>query len=108
MAEQFNTISGLSAISAREMRQLYSKVQTLEDVVHDIFDRGTKPNRQENQQLQDFDLVMQTLAGMADFYEKIEGQVLDSGKADVHAATESVTLQKLRERLREIGSFVTM
>ncbi|MEP2716260.1 hypothetical protein [Pseudophaeobacter sp.] len=106
MEEQRNTISGLSAISAREMRQLYSKVQALEDVVHDIFDRGTKPNRQETQSLQDFDLVMQTLAGMAGFYERIEAQVLDTGEADLHAATDTVTLQKLRERLREIGNFV--
>ncbi|WP_417714379.1 hypothetical protein [Pseudophaeobacter arcticus] len=88
------------------MRQLYSKVQTLEDVVHDIFDRGTKPTRQETQSLQDFDLVMQTLAGMASFFEKVETQVLDTGKADIQAATETVTLQKLRDRLREIGSFV--
>jgi len=88
------------------MRQLYSKVQTLEDVVHDIFDRGTKPTRQETQSLQDFDLVMQTLAGMASFFEKVETQIMDTGEADIQAATETVTLQKLRERLREIGSFV--
>jgi hypothetical protein len=106
MQGQHETISGLSAISAREMRQLYSKVQALEDVVHDIFDRGTKPTRQETQSLQDFDLVMQTLAGMASFYERVEAQVLDTGEADIQAATETVTLQKLRDRLREIGSFV--
>ncbi|MGR3620854.1 hypothetical protein [Pseudophaeobacter sp.] len=106
METQCDTISGISAISAREMRQLYSKVQTLEDVVHDIFDRGTKPNRQECQSLQDFDLVLQTLAGMAGFYERVEAQVLETGQADIHAATDAVTLQKLRERLREIGSFV--
>lgn len=106
MEEQRDTICGLSAISAREMRQLYSKIQTLEDVVHTIFERGTKPNRQECQSLQDFDLVLQTLAGMAGFYERIETQVLESGQADIHTATDSVTLQKLRERLREIGNLV--
>ncbi|WP_278923839.1 MULTISPECIES: hypothetical protein [Pseudophaeobacter] len=103
---QSDTISGLSAISAREMRQLYSKVQNLEDVVHDIFDRGTKPTRQETQSLQDFDLVLQTLAGMATFYEQVETQVLDTGAADLQAATETVTLQKLRDRLSEIGNFI--
>lgn len=106
MEVQSETISGISAISAREMRQLYSKVQTLEDVVHDIFDRGTKPTKQECQSLQDFDLVLQTLSGMAGFYERVEAQVMETGQADIHAATDAVTLQKLRERLREIGNFV--
>lgn len=106
METQRDTISGLSAISAREMRALYSKVQTLEDVVHDIFDRGTRPNKQEIQSLQDFDLVLQTLAGMAGFYERVEAQVMEKGQTDIYEATDAVTLQKLRDRLREIGNLV--
>lgn len=101
-----DTISGLCAISAREMHYVYGKVQVLEDAVHDILDRGPKPTSQERQALQDFDLVLQTLAGLAGFYERLEGQVIDTGDADIHKATDAVTLQKLRERLREIGSLV--
>ncbi|EBA14680.1 hypothetical protein RSK20926_01597 [Roseobacter sp. SK209-2-6] len=106
MEDLRETVTGLSAISAREMRQLYSKVQTLEDVVHTIFERGTKPSRQECQSLQDFDLVMQTLAGLAGFFERVESQVLDNGHPDIAEATQAVTLQKLRERLQEIGNLV--
>jgi len=106
MKDLRETVCGLSAISAREMRHLYNKVQTLEDVVHTIFERGTKPSRQEIQSLQDFDLVMQTLSGLAGFYERVESQVLDNGSPNIDEATEAVTLQKLRERLQEIGDLV--
>ena len=101
-----HTISDLCDVSRAEMKRLQQQVQVLEDTVLTIFERGTPPTREERQSLQDFDLVMQTLAGMASFFEKVETQILDTGKADIQAATETVTLQKLRDRLREIGSFV--
>ena len=49
---------------------------------------------------------MQTLSGLAGFYERVESQVLDNGSPNIDEATEAVTLQKLRERLQEIGDLV--
>lgn len=100
MKHSENAINDLCAVSAREMRQLQEKVQVLEDVVLTVFERGTKPNSQEIRALQDFDLVSQTLAGMSDFFEKLRAHNEESGIADLEHASESVTLEKLRKRLR--------
>lgn len=50
--------------------------------------------------MQDFDLVIQTLAGLSGFYKRVQAQVDDAGPADLPAAAAGVTLEKLRDRLR--------
>lgn len=101
MSKPENAINDLCAVSAREMRQLQEKVQVLEDVVLTVFERGTKPNSQEIRMLQDFDLVSQTLAGMSSFFEKLREQNNEHGVADLTKASATVTLEKLRSRLRD-------
>lgn len=100
MSNSENAINDLCAVSAREMRQLQEKVQMLEDVVMTVFERGTRPTSKEISALQDFDLVSQTLAGMSGFYEKLQEQNSQTGVADLGKASETVTLEKLRNRLR--------
>lgn len=99
-----NAINDLCAVSAREMRQLQEKVQVLEDVVLTVFERGTKPNSQEIRALQDFDLVSQTLDGMSKFFETLREHANQTGEANLEHASESVTLEKLRHRLRSTSS----
>ncbi|MBY6137244.1 hypothetical protein AB9K35_18450 [Leisingera sp. XS_AS12] len=93
-------LSELCAASAWEMEQLGRQMQALEDVVLDILERGTAPTSQELRSLQDFDLVIQTLAGLSGFYKRVQAQVDDAGPADLPAAAAGVTLEKLRDRLR--------
>jgi hypothetical protein len=93
-------LSELCAASAWEMEQLGRQMQTLEDVVLDVLERGTPPTSQELRSLQDFDLVIQTLAGLSGFYQRVQAQVDESGPADLPAAAAGVTLEKLRDRLR--------
>ncbi len=93
-------LSELCAASAWEMEQLGRQMQALEDVVLDILERGTAPTSQELRSLQDFDLVIQTLAGLSGFYKRVQEQVDDAGPADLPAAAAGVTLEKLRDRLR--------
>lgn len=103
MSRSENAINDLCAVSAREMRQLQEKVQVLEDVVLTVFERGTKPNSQEIRALQDFDLVSQTLAGMSNFFDKLRAHNEETGSADLDHASAVVTLEKLRQRLRDQG-----
>ncbi len=93
-------LSELCAASAWEMEQLGRQMQALEDVVLDILERGTAPTSQELRSLQDFDLVIQTLAGLSGFYKRVQAQVDDAGPADLPAAAAGVTLETLRDRLR--------
>ncbi|MFW8637029.1 hypothetical protein [Cribrihabitans pelagius] len=97
-------LSELCAASAWEMRQLRTQIQALEDVVLDVLERGTAPTSQELRALQDFDLVIQTLAGLSGFFERVQDQVDQSGPADLPSAADGVTLEKLRERLQSAGS----
>ncbi|MGR3762359.1 hypothetical protein ACUXV3_19835 (plasmid) [Roseobacteraceae bacterium NS-SX3] len=96
-------LSDLCAVSAWEMRQLQQQIQALEDVVFTVLERRTPPTGADLRSLQDFDLVIQTLAGLSGFYERVQAQVEQSGPADLPAAAAGVTLQKLRERLRAPG-----
>lgn len=100
-------LSELCAASAWEMEQLGRQMQTLEDVVLDVLERGTPPTSQELRSLQDFDLVIQTLAGLSGFYKRVQSQVEESGPADLPAAAAGVTLEKLRDRLRAAGNMVS-
>ncbi|WP_264214514.1 hypothetical protein [Leisingera thetidis] len=100
-------LSELCAASAWEMEQLRSQMQTLEDVVLDVLERGTAPTSQELRSLQDFDLVIQTLAGLSGFYKRVQDQVEESGPADLPAAAAGVTLEKLRDRLRSASSLAS-
>ncbi|MFW8596111.1 hypothetical protein [Cribrihabitans neustonicus] len=86
------------------MRQLRTQIQALEDVVLDVLERGTAPTSQELRALQDFDLVIQTLAGLSGFFERVQDQVDQEGPADLPAAAGGVTLEKLRERLQSASS----
>ncbi|MCG7625408.1 hypothetical protein [Epibacterium sp. Ofav1-8] len=89
------------ANSAREMRQLQSQIQQLEDTVLTIVERRTPPTSAEIRELQDFDLISQTLGGLSVFFDKLREQVGTEDCTNIDQATESVTLQKLRDRLRE-------
>ncbi|KUP91937.1 hypothetical protein [Tritonibacter horizontis] len=89
------------ANSAREMRALQSQIQQLEDTVLTIVERRTPPTSAEIRELQDFDLISQTLGGLSIFFDKLREQVGTEDCTDITRATESVTLQKLRDRLRE-------
>ncbi|NIZ13828.1 hypothetical protein [Phaeobacter sp. HF9A] len=89
------------ANSAREMRQLQRQIQQLEDTVLTIVERRTPPTSSEIRELQDFDLISQTLGGMSIFFDKLRDQVGTEDCTDIDLATEGVTLQRLRDRLRE-------
>lgn len=103
MGQNGKSLTDLCAVSAREMSHLQAQVQKLEDVVFTILESDTKPTSKDRQALQDFDLVSQTLAGMAGFFRRLQLQNMDGGEPDLSLASEAVTLQKLRERLRDIG-----
>ncbi len=89
------------ANSAREMRQLQNQIQKLEDTVLTIVERRTPPTSAEIRELQDFDLISQTLGGLSIFFDQLREQVGTQDCTDIIQATEGVTLQKLRDRLRE-------
>lgn len=89
------------ANSAREMRQLQAQVRVLEDSVLDIIERQSRPTSDEIKKLQDFDLIWQTLGGLSIFFDNLREQVTTDDITDIDRATSSVTLQKLRDRLRE-------
>ena len=89
------------ANSAREMRQLQAQVRVLEDSVLDIIERQSRPTSDEINKLQVFDLIWQTLGGLSIFFDSLRDQVTTADITDIDRATSSVTLQKLRDRLRE-------
>ncbi|MFP3385038.1 MULTISPECIES: hypothetical protein [Tritonibacter] len=89
------------ANSAREMRQLQSQIQQLEDTVLTIVERRTPPTSAEIRELQDFDLISQTLGGLSTFFDSLREQVGTQDCTDINLATQDVTLQLLRDRLRE-------
>jgi len=89
------------ANSAREMRQLQNQIRQLEDAVMTIVERRTPPTSAEIRELQDFDLISQTLGGLSTFFDKLREQVGTDDCTNIDQATESVTLQRLRDRLRE-------
>jgi len=102
MADQSSKpLDTVYANSAREMRQLQSQIQQLEDTVLTIVERRTPPTSAEIRELQDFDLISQTLGGLSIFFDKLREQVGTEDCTNIDQATESVTLQKLRDRLRE-------
>ena len=96
-------LKDLCTISSWEMHQLKAKIQELEDVALTVMERGTRPTSAELRALQDFDLVIQTLAGLSGFYERVQDQVEKSGPADLPPAAKGVTLERLRERLLSPG-----
>lgn len=81
------------------MQQLKAKIEELEDVALTVLERGTRPTSKELQSLQDFDLVIQTLAGLSGFYDRVQKQVDEAGPADLPTAAKGVTLERLRDRL---------
>lgn len=92
-------LGDLCSVSSWEMKQLQTQVQALEDVVFSVLERGGRPNSEELRALQDFDLVIQTLAGLSGFYDRVQGQIEQDGPADLPLAAEGVTLEKLRKRI---------
>ncbi|KAE9629202.1 hypothetical protein FEE96_12660 [Parasedimentitalea maritima] len=100
MDQNGNSLTNLCAVSAREMTQLQAQVQGLEDAVFSILESDSGPTSKDRQALQDFDLVAQTLAGLAGFFQRVQVQNEDTGRPDLVLASEQVTLQKLRDRLR--------
>lgn len=94
-------LDAVYANSAREMRQLQEQVRVLEDSVLDIIERQSRPTSDEIKKLQDFDLIWQTLGGLSIFFDNLREQVTKEDITDIDRATNSVTLQKLRDRLRE-------
>ena len=100
MEQNGKSLTDLCAVSAREMSHLQGQVQRLEDVVFTILESDTKPTSKERQALQDFDVIVQTLAGLAGFFQRLQLQSAGNGDTDVMQASEAITLQKLRERLR--------
>ena len=55
----------------------------------------------EIKKLQDFDLIWQTLGGLSNFFDNLREQVTTEDMTDIDRATSTVTLRKLRDRLRE-------
>jgi hypothetical protein len=82
------------------MLRLVGQVQQLEDIVLTMVERGGAPTREERQSLQDFDLVIQTLAAMGKFYGEVGRLTAETGGINLEAGSEVVTLHKLRDRLR--------
>ena len=96
------------ANSAREMRQLQVQVRALEDAVLDIIERQSRPTSDEIKKLQDFDLICQTLGGLSNFFDNLREQVTTEDITDIDRATSTVTLRKLRDRLRERSEMFEM
>jgi hypothetical protein len=96
------------ANSAREMRQLQVQVRALEDAVLDIIERQSRPTSDEIKKLQDFDLIWQTLGGLSNFFDNLREQVTTEDMTDIDRATSTVTLRKLRDRLRERSEMFEM
>ncbi|MCJ8333620.1 MAG: hypothetical protein MJH10_05130 [Epibacterium sp.] len=96
------------ANSAREMRQLQVQVRALEDAVLDIIERQSRPTSDEIKKLQDFDLIWQTLGGLSNFFDNLREQVTTEDITDIDRATSTVTLRKLRDRLRERSEMFEM
>lgn len=96
------------ANSAREMRQLQAQLRVLEDSVLDIIERQSRPTSEEIKKLQDFDLIWQTLGGLSVFFDNLREQITSTDITDIDRATASVTLQKLRDRLRERSEMFEM
>ncbi|PCJ07730.1 MAG: hypothetical protein COB16_09865 [Rhodobacteraceae bacterium] len=107
MERNGKSLTDLCAVSAREMSHLQAQVQRLEDVVFTILESDTKPTSKDRQALQDFDVIVQTLAGLAGFFQRLQLQSADNGDTDVMQASEAITLQKLRERLRDTAEVIT-
>ena len=91
------------AISSWIMLLLEVKFQEMEVVAVTVMVVGSRPTSAELRVLQDFGLVIQTLAGLSGFYERVQDQVEKSGPADLPAAAKGVTLERLRERLLSPG-----
>ena len=108
MDQNGKSLTDLCAVSAREMSHLQAQVQKLEDVVFTILESDTKPTSKERQALQDFDVIVQTLAGLAGFFQRLQLQSADSGETDLMQASEAITLQKLRERLRDTNQVISV
>ncbi|WP_293577763.1 hypothetical protein [Phaeobacter sp.] len=94
-------IADLCDVSQAEMLRLLKQVQELEDIVLTVFERGDAPTRAERQSLQDFDLVIQTLAAMGKFYGETGRLAKETDGLNLQAASEVVTLHKLRDRLSD-------
>ena len=107
MERNGKSLTDLCAVSAREMSHLQAQVQRLEDVVFTILESDTKPTSKDRQALQGFDVIVQTLAGLAGFFQRLQLQSADNGDTDVMQASEAITLQKLRERLRDTAEVIT-
>ncbi|MFV1517191.1 hypothetical protein VWZ88_00700 [Phaeobacter sp. JH20_36] len=99
-----HTVSDLCDVSRAEMQRLQTQVQALEDTVLTIFERGTPPTREERQSLQDFDLVVQTLAALGKFYAELQKLAKETGGINLNDSSAVVTLHKLRDRLRDPAS----
>ncbi|WP_271881655.1 hypothetical protein [Phaeobacter italicus] len=95
-----HSIADLCDVSHAEMLRLVGQVQQLEDIVLTMVERGGAPTREERQSLQDFDLVIQTLAAMGKFYGEVGRLTAETGGINLEAGSEVVTLHKLRDRLR--------
>ena len=106
MSLSTNHFIDMCAVSAREMRQLQEKILVLEDIVFSILESGGKPTSDDIKKLQDFDLIAQTLGGISGFFEQLNRQVEDEGKANLTQATETITLEKLRKRLNHTGEMI--
>jgi len=107
MDQNGKSLTDLCAVCAREMSHLQDQVQRLEDVVFTILESDSKPSSKDRQALQDFDLVAQTLAGLAGFFQRLQLQTMDGDETDLMRASEAVTLQKLRERLRDSDATIS-
>lgn len=108
MEQNGKSLTDLCAVSAREMSHLQAQVQRLEDVVFTILESDAKPTSKDRQALQDFDVIVQTLAGLAGFFQRLQLQSADNGDTDLTQASEEITLQKLRERLRDTGEAIAV
>ncbi len=99
-APPINPMPDLCAVTSREMVQLQSQIESIEDAVLAIIKRSGALTSDDRKTLQDFDLVIQTLAGLTGFFERLEKQVSETGQADMVLASEAITLRKLKDRLR--------
>lgn len=99
-APPINPMPELCAVTAREMVQLQSQIESIEDSVLAIIKRSGSLTKDDRKTLQDFDLVIQTLSGLTGFFERLEKQAAETGQADLTVASEAITLRKLKDRLR--------
>ena len=94
----------LCAVTAREMVQLQSQVESLEDASAGNHQAQRLPDQGRPQDAAGFRPGDPDPQRADRFFERLEKQAAETGQADLTLASEAITLRKLKDRLRTVSS----